>query len=244
MQVQVSDGNNNELISDLLKKSHFGFGVEIDGIRLLSLYVSAIQSKYKCYIVDVSPSDNTVFRTQADINKSIINDLNKEIKSKDVSMKNFARVKHALDKLFYVITVQGILEYTYQESYLISSSELEKRLNVSQTNIRLYEKLGMESVQGVGHHFYPKHNEFYWKSEAWSSRIQVLYQGFKVRNRSREKLISEIERELDVYQKLYNGTFHEVFGNIVDPYELDEPDDYFEWKELTEDLKKALDSIK
>ena len=33
------------------------------------------------------------------------------------------------------------------------------------------------------------------------------------------------------------GQFKEVFGNVTDPYQLDDPDDYFDWKELLEDLK-------
>ena len=51
-----------------------------------------------------------------------------------------------------------------------------------------------------------KHNEFYWKDGMWSSRIQALYQGFKIRNQTKDELIVEIERELDVYEKQYGGT--------------------------------------
>lgn len=56
-----------------------------------------------------------------------------------------------------------------------------------------------------------------------------------------EEFIAEIERELDLYQKQYGGIFHEVFGNVADPYHLDEPDDYFDWKELSEDLKRLYE---
>lgn len=147
-------------------------------------------------------------------------------------------MKYFLDKFFYDITVQGILIYTYKKSYLISSSELGKSLNISRATIHRYKELGMEFIDDVGHNSYPKHNKFYWKGGVWASRIQTLYQSFKLRNQSTNELIAEIERQLDLYQKQYGGTFHEVFGNVTDPYQLDEPDDYFDWKELSEDLKK------
>ncbi|MEC1717871.1 HTH domain-containing protein [Schinkia azotoformans] len=238
MQVQVSNGNNTELIPILLKKADYESG--IDSLSLLSLYVFAIQSKYKRYLIGISPSDNTVFKQNTDIDTNVIDALNNGLESMDVSVENFAQVKYALDKFFYDITVKGTLIYTYQKSYLISSSELGKRLNISRATIHRYKELGLESVDSVGHNSYPRHNEFYWKDGVWSSRIQALFQGFKIRNQTKKELIVEIEHELNLYKKEYGGTFEEVFGNITDPYQLDEPDDYFDWKELSEDLKRLF----
>ena len=65
MQIQVSNGNNTELIPILLKRAYYESGV--DNINLLSLYVFTIQSKYKRYLVGISPSDNTVFKPKNDI---------------------------------------------------------------------------------------------------------------------------------------------------------------------------------
>ena len=235
MQVQITDGSNQELIPILLEKANTESG--IDGISLLSLYIFAIQSKYKRYLIGVSPSDNTIFKLQTDIDHKVIHTLNEGLHSTDYTVENFAQVKYALDKFFYEMTERGVLNYTYQNDYLIPSSKLGKSLNISRATIHRYKELGMESVDGVGHHSYPKHNEFYWKDGMWSSRIQALYQGFKIRNQTKDELIVEIERELDVYEKQYGGTFKEVFGNVTDPYQLDDPDDYFDWKELLEDLK-------
>ncbi|HHW35854.1 MAG TPA: hypothetical protein GXX18_00910 [Bacillales bacterium] len=241
MQIQVTDGINTELIPILLNKANFESG--IDGISLLSLYVFAIQSKYNRYLVGVSPSEDTIFKpqTETEIDTIIIDDLNSGLQSSEISIENFAQVKYSLDKFFYDITVQGILNYTYKKSYLISSSDLGKSLNISRATIHRYKELGMEFINDVGHNSYPKHNNFYWKDGVWSSRIQALYQSFKLRNRSTEELIAEIQRDLELYQKQYGGTFHEVFGDVTEPYQLDEPDDYFDWKELSQDLKKLYE---
>ncbi|WP_071394227.1 helix-turn-helix domain-containing protein [Bacillus tuaregi] len=239
MQIQVSNGNNAELMPILLKRANYESGG--DHISLLSLFVFAIQSKYKCYLVGISPSDNTVFKSKNDMDTICLDALNNGLQSTDVTIENFAQVKYALDKFFYDITVKGTLIYTYQKSYLISSSELGKSLDISRATIHRYKELGLESVDGVGHHSYPKHNEFYWKDGVWSSRIQALFQSFKIRNQSKEDLIVEIEHELNLYKKQYGGTFEEVFGNVTDPYQLDEPDDYFDWKELSGDLKKLYE---
>jgi hypothetical protein len=239
MQVQVTDGINQELIPVLLNKVNFESGK--DGISLLSLYVFAVQSKYKSYLVGVSPSDNTIFKPQTEVDPSVTDAINNGLQTMNTSIQNFAQVKYALDQFFYDITVQGALVYTYQKSYLISSAQLGKSLNISRATIHRYKELGMESVEGVGHNSYPKHNEFYWKDGVWSSHVQALYQSFKIRNQSKEELIAEIEHELDLYKKKYGGTFEKVFGNIKDPYQLDEPDDYFDWKDLSEDLKKLYE---
>ena len=46
------------------------------------------------------------------------------------------------------------------------------------------------------------------------------------------------ETEVNRFQLKYGGSFEMVFGSVTDPYELEEPDDYFDWRDLLEDLKK------
>lgn len=235
MQVEVSGGIHKNLIPVLVEKANYESG--LDEINVFSMYAFATQIKYKQYIVGVSPSDNTVFKQQASIDTRVTDALNDGLQAFDTSIENFAQVKYYLDKLFYDITEQGILNYTYQNSYLISSARLGKIMNISRATIHRYKELGLESITGIGHNSYPKHNELYWKDGVWASKIQALYQSFKIRNQSKEELIKEIKRELDSYEKQYGGTFEKVFKNVKDPYELDEPDDFFNWRDLLEDLK-------
>jgi hypothetical protein len=235
MIVRTPSGIHRDLMPVLLEKAN---NSEIDIISLFSMYTFATQIKYKSYILAVSPSDNTIFKERNQIEEELIETLNEGLREKDTSIKNFASVKYCLDKLFYDITEKGVLNYTYNKTYLISSSQLGAKLNISRATIHRYKELGMESVENVGHHSYPLHNLVYWSDGIWAARIQALYQSFKSRNQSKAELIAEIEKELVLYKKKYGGTFEEVYKDVTDPYQLDEPDDYFDWRDLLEDLKK------
>ena len=232
MLVQA-DGFQKDIVPVLLEKAYFNSDI----ISLFTLYTFAVQIKYKDYILAVSPVSNTIFKQKADLDVEIIEKLDKGIKSAHSSIENFAEVKYYLDKLFYEITEKGVLEYTYQSDYLMTSYELGKLLNISRATIHRYKELGLESVDTIGHKSYPAHNVFYWSEGVWAARIQVLYQSFKVRSQTKESLIAEMEKELDNYKKVYGGSFEEVFKDLKDPYELDEPDDYFNWRDLIEELK-------
>ena len=234
-QVHVPGGIHENLMPVLLEKANFESG--IDEISMFSLFVFSTQIKYQGYVAGITPSDETIFGSDG-IDSRTIDALNKQLKSTDTSVESFAKVKYYLDKLFYDITEKGVLIYTYQKPYLISSSRLGSTLNISRATIHRYKELGLESVGNNSHKSYPKHNIFYWSDGIWASRIQALYQGFKLRNQSKEELIAEIEKELDKYKKEYGGTFEEVFKDVIDPYELEEPDDYFDWRDLLEDFKK------
>ncbi|AJA41409.1 hypothetical protein AXJ14_gp090 [Geobacillus virus E3] len=83
---------------------------------------------------------------------------------------------------------------------------------------------------------FERHLEFY--NGVWASRIQVMYETYKLQNRTKEDLIREIQKEIKKFEQKYSGAFEEVFKDVKDPYELDEPDDYFNWRDAIEELKK------
>lgn len=111
-------------------------------------------------------------------------------------------------------------------------------LKIPKATVSQYVAAGMEIVPGVGHRCYPFHNYFYWGDGVWTSRIQALYQSYRLRNRTVEDVIIEIKTEIKEFQEHYNGTFEEVFGDLEDPYMLDEPDDYFNWRDALSELRK------
>lgn len=239
MQIQATDGIHKGLIPMLLEKADFSSGIDV--ISLFSLYSLTTQTKYKNYIIGVSPSSDTIFKQQASIDTRVLDALDEGLRAIDNSIDNFGKVKYALDKFFYDITEKGVLIYTYQKQYLISSSRLGKILNISRPTIHRYKELGLESVEGVGHSSYPLHNTFYWKDGIWASRIQSLYQSFKLRNQTNLEIIAEIEKEVEAFKKKYGGTFDEVFGKVTDPYQTPQVDDYYTWRDLLEDLKNLHD---
>lgn len=236
MIVQSSNGIHKEFIPLLVEK--LDNGPNIDPINLFSMYVYAAQIKFQKFVVGITPSNTAIFKEEAIIDEALLDLIKEKLQINSNSIENFAELKYCLDELFLSITEKGVLNYFYRPDYLISSKELGELLNISRATIHRYKELGMECVEGVGHYCYPKHDAVYWSDGKRAARIQGLYQKNKIRNQSNEELIKEIKKQINHYKTQYGGNFEMVFGNVKDPYALDEPDDYFDWRDLLEDLKK------
>lgn len=229
----------NEVISqDIIGK--LSQQPDISDIELIALYSFVLQNKFHIYLYSVTPSANTVFKHQPiqynnwheELNNILINE-------KLPFIDAFAISKYCLENIFLQLTERGYLEFTYSPQALLTSKMLQGKLEVSRSTIARYVEAGMEIVPGHGHRVYPEHNVFYWNNSEWSTRIQRLYQTFKVRNRTKNDLINELKEEIKKYENKYNNKpFSIVFGHVTDPYELDEPDDYYEWKDLIEELEE------
>lgn len=211
---------------------------DISVIELFSLYAYAVQNKFPKYIIAIKPSENTVF-----VEEVVYNDwtnlLNEIMKTSNVPLvETIAKAKYYLEKFFFIHTKFGVLEYVYHEKELLTSRELQQNLKVSRATISRYVDNGMEMVPGIGHRCYPLHNVFFWSNGIWSARIQSLYESFKIRNRTKDDVISELKAEIEHFEAKYLGDFEDTFGYVKDPYTLDEPDDYFEWQDALEELKK------
>ncbi|MDA1675543.1 hypothetical protein [Bacillus cereus group sp. TH152-1LC] len=211
---------------------------DISVVELISLYAYAVQNKFPSYIVAIKPSKDTIFTEQTEYSEWTYS-LNDIMKTSSVPfIESIAKAKYYLDKIFFMHTKRGVLEYVYHEEALLASRELQQKLNVSRATISRYVDIGMEIVQGVGHRRYPLHNVFLWSNGVWAVKIQALHESFKIRNRTKNDVISELKAEIKHFKTKYCGNFEDVFGDVNDPYELDEPDDYFEWRDALEELKK------
>lgn len=211
---------------------------DISVIELFSLYAYAVQNKFPNYIIAIKPSGNTIFVEEVVYN-DWTNSLNEIMKISNAPfVETIAKAKYYLEKIFFMHTKRGVLEYVHHEEALLTSKELQQNLNVSRATISRYVDNGMEMVPGVGHRCYPLHNVFFWSNGVWAIKIQALYQSFKTRNRTKEEVIEELQTEVEHFKTKYRGNFEDIFGPVKDPYKLDEPDDYFEWKEALEELRK------
>lgn len=225
-------GLSEKLIEKLEKRP------DISVIELFSLYAYAVQNKFPKYIIAIKPSEDTIFAEQTEYSEWTYS-LNDIMKTSSVPfIESIAKAKYYLDKIFFMHTKRGVLEYVYYEEALLSSRELQRELNVSRATISRYVDIGMEIVQGVGHRCYPLHNVFLWSNGVWALKIQALRESFKIRNRTEDDIISELQAEIKHFETKYSGNFEDIFGHVKDPYELDEPDDYFEWRDAFEELKK------
>lgn len=212
---------------------------DTDSSHILSLYNYAMQNKFRNYLMSVNPSANTTFIEQRPIYTEWNHQLSNILLRDNVPfLEHFAKAKYLLEKVFLDLTEQGKLEYTYKKEALLTSKELQEKLTISSSTVSRYVEHGLEIVPGYGHRTYPKHNVFYWSNGVWASRIQSLHQTFRLRNRTKEDVIEEIKGEIAKFEEKYKGKFAAVFGHVVDPYTLDEPDDYFSWRDFLEELKE------
>ncbi|WP_298473019.1 hypothetical protein [uncultured Psychrobacillus sp.] len=212
---------------------------DISAVELVTNYAYAMQMKYHSYLISITPNKDTVFIQENALYSKWTEELNNVLADTKLPLiESFAKAKYALDQMFLIITEKGKLDYLYHKNALIASQHLQKLLNISKATLSRYVTVGMEKVPDVGHRCYPYHNCFYWSKGVWASRIQVLYQTYRLRNRTKEDVIQELQAEIKEFQNNYQGTFEEIFGDVRDPYELDEPDDYFDWRDALEELNK------
>ena len=225
------------IIADMLKNYE-----DLDNVGKFSVYAYTIQTKFTRFVIGISPSEDTVFVEENVEGKEIMEQINIAI-SGDETVKNFAIAKYYLEKLFFEITEKGRLLFYYRSSYLVSSSAIRSEMKVSRATIMRFVENGMEKVEGVGHKCYPKHNALYWKDGVWVLRIQALQEKFKLRNQSEVDLIKEIEGQIKEYENQYGGSFEKVFADIINGelniYDLEEPDDYKDWRDLLKDIEKV-----
>ncbi|WP_433959424.1 hypothetical protein [Cytobacillus horneckiae] len=222
--------------------------LSVSPVQLLSMLTFAVQNKHHEFVSGITPSEDTIILDSFDYKQDFLTKISETLREKGYSqedkIQNFAVLKYYLDKLFLEITEKGTLEYSYQKIYMVSSSHITAKLNISRSTLHRYKELGMENVQKqeFGHKTYPIHNVFYWSNTLWISQIQALYQSYKIRNQTNDDLIKEIKNEIRKFEIQYGGSFNVIFNDIisgkVDIYELDEPDDFKDWKSLLEDLQE------
>ncbi|PLT29444.1 hypothetical protein [Peribacillus deserti] len=74
-------------------------------------------------------------------------------------------------------------------------------------------------------------------------RKQILRESERIKNRTKEDVIKELEDEIKQYEELYGGPFEVVFQDVFDPDALAEPDDFYNWRDALKELnalKKTL----
>jgi hypothetical protein len=217
-----------------------------DPLILLLTVTQATQTKFQQFVLGINLSKNTTFKKKPTVDSELISKLEIELKANatgsNKTIQSFAKTKYYLDKFFFNITERGNLLYSYKNSYLISSSVITQGANISRATLSRRVQEGFECVKEAGHNSYPKHNLFYMKNSLWTSRIKSLQESYRVRNQTKQQLIYNIKEEIKKYEKQYDGSFEHVFKNVLngkmDVYELDEPDDFKDWKDLIQELQE------
>ncbi|WGG44725.1 hypothetical protein [Rossellomorea sp. DA94] len=216
---------------------------EKDPAFVFLMLAHATEMKHHRFVRKILHTEDTVFKQKMnalDEYKNLLVSLSEALR--DTAMhpvENLAVTKYFLDSLFLLISDKGSLKYDYQHDYLYSSNMICNGLKISKATLSRYVNLGLEVVDTNKHNRYPAHVLFYWKESLWSSRIQAIFQAFKIRNRTRLDIIKELEEEKRTYEKSHgNKSFYEVYAQVKNPDELEDPEKYYDWKDIMDELEE------
>jgi hypothetical protein len=95
-------------------------------------------------------------------------------------------------------------------------------------------------VDTTSHHKIPKHAIELWKDPVFGIKVQMLAQKRKLLNQSPKERVTEINAEILEFQMKYKAkSLDEVFEGVeVDA--MDDPSDYFEWRDLEEEKEELM----
>lgn len=205
--------------------------------------------KYRKFVQKIIHTEDTVFKNDVRSDKEYLataSTLITELRTTDNDhVRNLATMKYLLDSLFLRITEKGSLKYEYQRGYLHRSDRICSSLGISKSTLSRYVKLGLEVADTNTHYRYPAHVIYNWQNALEASRIQALYQAFKIRNRTTADIIKELQEENVKYEKNHGDkSFYDIYANVENPDELEEPEEYYDWKDVIEELEELKNENK
>lgn len=151
----------------------------------------------------------------------------------------FGKIKIDFENWYYQLGGEHI-EFIYQDSYLLTPQEAATALGVSKVTLNKYIKQGLECLENGSHNKIPKYTVEVMRDPIYSIRMQALAQEKKIRNQTPAERYVEINQELSELQLKYKtASFAEAFRSY-DGDEMDDPTDYYRWKDLLEEMEDIL----
>ncbi len=135
------------------------------------------------------------------------------------------------------------IHFEYQESYLLTPREAAEQLGISTVTLNKYVKQGFECTNTTSHHKIPKHAVAIWKDPVYAIKMQMIAQKRKLQHQSPEKRINEINQELLEFQKKYKAKNPQDAFNGYDIDGIDDPSEYYEWRDLEEEKDFLLSKL-
>src|SRR5690625_1536811 len=160
-----------------------------------------------------------------------------------ISDFEFGKLKLDLEEWFYLIGGKEI-SFTYQKDYLLTPSDVAEKLKVSTVTVNKYVKQGMEMIDTTSHHKFPKHVVPLWQDPASCLKMQMIAQNKKLIQQTGQERFIKLSEEIAEFQYKYGvNTVSEAFKE-EDVDSLDDPFDYFEWRDLEEEKNELLKRMK
>lgn len=149
--------------------------------------------------------------------------------------------KWKIDFEYWYYQLGGVrIKFTYHDDYLLTPQQAADALGVSKVTVNKYVKQGLEYVDNKSHNRIPKYAIEMMKDPIYSLRMQRIAQEKKLREQTPEDRYHEITQELaDLKLKYGKQNIEEAFGTDDEDI-MDEPTDYYRWKELEEELQEIF----
>lgn len=151
----------------------------------------------------------------------------------------FGKLRVDLESWYLQIGGKG-LRFNYREDYLLTPTEAAKALGVSKVTLNKYVKSGLEVVDTNSHRKIPRHAIELWKDPIYGIKMQMLYQKKKLATQTPKERLREVQEKILEFQLKYKkSTSSEAFAGM-DVDSLDDPYDYWEWRDLEEEREKLM----
>ncbi|WP_164523112.1 DNA-binding protein [Paenibacillus baekrokdamisoli] len=235
-QIQTAFEHKNEPI--LEKETHFIFD------KLLTVFITMSSDKVKSIKMDANVLSiiKPAYLFSPEHHANLLNWLARLIDIKmPLSDLDFGKLKIDFEHWYYELGGTEI-QFEYHDSYLLTPAEAADALGVSTVTIHKYAKQGMEMVENSKHKKYPKYVVEIMKNANYSFLMRINYQNQKIRNQTPKERLKEVNAAITEFQVLY-GTMHckDQFGEYDDS--MDDPTDYYRWKDLEEEQAELFKLI-
>lgn len=232
-QIQIGYDEKNEQIIE--KETEFIFNKIITSI--IFLFSDKVMGvKMDIQSISLSPSYLFSDKHKKNLFKWLERLINIDQPSTDME---FGKLKIDFENWYYQLGGETI-EFLYYENYLITPQEAADALGVSKVTLNKYMKQGLESLDNGSHKKIPKYTVNLMKDPVYAIRMQMIAQEKKMRNRTPQERLQEINQEISEFQLKYGKpNFHEAFGEFTGD-DMEDPTDYYRWKDLEDEMKGIL----
>lgn len=156
-----------------------------------------------------------------------------------ISDLDFGKIKIDFENWYYQLGGENI-EFVFQKSYLLTPQEAADALGVSKVTLNKYIKQGLECLDNGSHNKIPKYAVEIMRDPVYSILMQHIAQERKIRNQSPKERLAEIYAEIADLQYKYSVTTPEEAFGAYNGDEMDDPTDYYRWKDLVEESKEII----
>ncbi|SDN75664.1 hypothetical protein [Tenuibacillus multivorans] len=154
----------------------------------------------------------------------------------------FGKMKVDFENWYYKMGGEKV-GFHYHENYLLTPKEASELMGVSKVTFNKYVKQGLECIDTSSHRKIPKYVVELWNDPVYSIRMQMIYQQVKMREQTPLERLQEINNEITLLQVKYNNpSFKETFASLNGD-ELDDPTDYYSWRDLEEEKEAIIKQI-